>query len=212
MSDDWRVHAALAEEVGAHHLLKGLHEREIEQEVESQLPDRLPVTTNGPDVFVYAGDRAQAEQAAAVVTQILDGHGLSADISIACWHPEAEEWRPPDEGLPDTPEEQAAEHDIREAKEAEESSERGPQWEVRIDLPSHREALEIADRLEAEGLTPLRRWTHVFISAATEDDAQALADRLRGELPPEATIIVEGTAADAWRATHRFAILGGLAG
>ena len=126
MSDDWRVHAALAEEVGAHHLLKGLHEREFKEEVQDQLPDRLPVTTNGPDVFVYAGDRAQAEQSAAVVAQILDSHGLVAEVSIACWHPEAEEWRPPDEGLPDTPEEQAAEREIREAKEAEESSERGP--------------------------------------------------------------------------------------
>jgi hypothetical protein len=52
---------------------------------------------------------------------------------------------------------------------------------------------------------------HAVISVATEDDADALAARLKTEELGAENIIVEGTAADAWRATHPYAVLGGLA-
>jgi len=211
MSDDWRVHAELESEIGAGHLLKGMHEREIASELHDHLDSRLPVTAEGKHVFVYTADRAQAETAAAVVAEVLDHHDLHGVVLIAQWHPVEEAWKDPDEPLPLTPEQQAAEHAALEEREARESAERGAQWEVRIDLASHADALAVADRLEGEGLAPLRRWKHVFLSVATEDDANALADRLRGEDLGAENIVVEGTAADAWRATHPYAVLGGIA-
>lgn len=211
MSDDWRVHAELESEIGAGHLLKGMHEREIAGEVQDHLGGRLPVTADGHDVFVYTADRGQAETAAAAVAEVLAAHDLLGTVTIMQWHPVAEAWKSPDEPLPATPEEQAAEHAARQEREARESAERGAQWEVRIDLDSHARALEVADRLEAEGLAPLRRWKHVFLSVATEDEAKALAERLKGESLGAENIIVEGTAADAWRATHPYAVLGGIA-
>jgi len=212
MSDDWRVHAELEDEIGAGHLLKGMAEREIARDVRAGLGARLPVTAEEHDVFVYTGDRAQAETAAAAVAEVLDQHRLAGTVTIACWHPVEGAWKDPDEPLPETSEQHAAELAAREAREELESAERGPQWEVRIDFESHEEAVRAAERLEAEGLTPLRRWKHVFISVASEDDANELADRLRGEQIGAERIIVEGTAADAWRATHPYAVLGGLAG
>ena len=124
-------------------------------------------------MFVYTADRAQAETAAAVVAEVLEHHELHGVVLIAQWHPVEEVWKDPDEPLPLTPEQQAAEHAALEEREARESAERGAQWEVRIDLASHAEALAVADRLEGEGLAPLRRWKHVFLSVATEDDANA---------------------------------------
>jgi len=211
MSDDWRVRAELDDEIGAGHLLKGMHEREIAHEVQDQLGGRLPVTADERDVFVYTADRAQAETAAAAVAEVLTAHDLHGIVTITQWHPVEEAWKDPDEPLPLTPEQEAAELAAREQREARESAERGPQWEVRIDLETHQQALDVADRLESEGLAPLRRWKHVFISVASEDDANELADRLRGEDLGAENIIVEGTAADAWRATHPYAVLGGLA-
>ncbi|HVP01784.1 MAG TPA: hypothetical protein VMT10_04370 [Solirubrobacteraceae bacterium] len=211
MSDDWRVRADLERPIDTGHVLKALHEHELQDEVARGLPQRLPVTAGDASVFIYCADRDQAEQAAAAMRAVLERHDLRGEIEITCWHAEAEAWEAPDEPLPQTPEEHAAEHARLEAREAQESRERGPQWEVRIDLRSHKEALAVADRLEAEGLRPLRRWTHVFVSAATDDEAHALADRLSGTLPPDAHVTVEGTAADAWRATHPYAVLGGIA-
>lgn len=211
MSDDWRVHAELEDEIGAGHLLKGMHEREIAHEVQDQLGGRLPVTADERDVFVYTADRAQAETAAAAVAEVLTAHDLHGVVTIAQWHPVEEAWKDPDEPLPLTSEQEAAERAAREQREERESAERGAQWEVRIDLESHAHSLAVAERLEGEGLAPLRRWKHVFISVASEDDANELADRLRGEDLGAENIIVEGTAADAWRATHPYAVLGGLA-
>ncbi len=209
MADDWRVHAELENEIGAGHLLKGMQERELGNEVEDRLGGRLPVTADGRDVFVYTPDRAQAEAAAAAVSEVLSAHGLEGKVAISQWHPEAEAWEDADEPLPATPEQQAAEHAEREQREARESAEEGAQWEVRIDLGSHGDAVAAAERLEGEGLAPLRRWKHIFIAVSTEDDANTLAQRLRGELDAE-NITVEGTAEEAWRATHPYAVLGGL--
>ena len=212
MSDDWRVHAELEDEIGAGHLLKGMAEREIARDVQEELGARLPVTADDRHVFVYTPDRAQAETAAAAVAEVLEEHELAGTVTIARWHPVEGAWKDPDEPLPETPAQHAAEVAAREARQERESAERGPQWEVRIDFDSHDEAVAVADRLESEGLAPLRRWKHVFISVASEDDARELAERLRGEQLGAERIIVEGTAADAWRATHPYAVLGGLAG
>ena len=212
MSDDWRVHAELESEIGAGHLLKGMAEREIAHEVQDHLSGRLPVSADGHDVFVYTADRAQAEAAAAAVADVLSDHDLHGVVVIAQWHPVEQAWKDPDEPLPATPEQQAAERAQLEGREARESAERGAQWEVRIDLASHADAVAVADRLEDEGLAPLRRWKHIFLTTATEDDADALAGRLRGEALGAESIIVEGTADDAWRATHPYAVLGGLGG
>ena len=131
MSDDWRVHAELESEIGAGHLLKGMHEREIASELHDHLDSRLPVTAEGKHVFVYTADRAQAETAAAAVAEVLEHHDLHGVVLIAQWHPVEEAWKDPDEPLPLTPEQQAAEHAALEEREARESAERGAQWEVR---------------------------------------------------------------------------------
>ncbi|MCU0313611.1 MAG: hypothetical protein MUC84_06065 [Solirubrobacteraceae bacterium] len=211
MSDDFRVRADLNEAEHARRLVHGLHEHEVEHDLAERLRHRVPVSASDASVFVYAGDEPAAVQAAVIVRDVLADHGLTGELSLARWHPVEEAWEPLDVPLPETPEALAAEHAKVEAREAQESASLGAQWEVRIDAASHRDAEAMADRLEAEGLAPLRRWKHVFVSVATDDDARALADRLRAELPEAVAVTAEGTAADAWRATHPFAVLGGIA-
>ena len=212
MSDDFRVHAELDNEIGAGHLLKKMHESEIAGEVQDQLGGRLPVSAEGRNVFVYTPDRAQADAAAAAVADVLTSHDLRGVVTVSRWHPDELAWKDADEPLPATPEQQAAEHANLEQREAQESAALGDRWEVRIDLATHAEAVAVADRLETEGLEPLRRWKHIFLLVPTEDDANALATRLRGEDLGAEAITVEGQADDAWRATHPYAILGGLGG
>lgn len=212
MSDDWRVRADVAEPGGGRRLVRGLHEHQVERDVRERLGERLPVSASEDSVFVYAETEQQARRAADVLGAVLAEHSLTAQVTLTRWHPEEERWEDAAEPLPTTPEERAAERAVRTEREAQESAAEGPQWEVRIDLDSRHESQALADRLAAEGLRPLRRWRHVFVSCATEDEARALSDRLRGEVPPGAGLIVEGTAADAWELTHPFAILGGIAG
>jgi hypothetical protein len=60
-----------------------------------------------------------------------------------------------------------------------------------------------------------RHWRHLTLGAEDEDDARALAERLRSEAPQGSTLDVEGSAWDAWVAVNGparpFALFGGLA-
>ena len=212
MSDDWRVRTELQDPAGAPEVLRGINEWGLASDLEATLPERLPVSAGESRVFVYAASRDQARRAAATVRQVIEAAGLQGTVMVDRWHPEAEEWQDAKAALPQTPAEHDAEHARREAREAHASDAHGPQWELRVDCGSRHDALALAAQLESDGIPALRRWQHVFILAATDDEAQAHAERLRAQLPPDAVMTVEGSAAGIWNATHRFAVLGGLAG
>ena len=50
-----------------------------------------------------------------------------------------------------------------------------PGWEVHVQLRWHRQAVELAERLQAEGHPVIRRWRYLVLGANNEDDASALA-------------------------------------
>src|SRR5262249_51813004 len=144
------------------------------------------------------------EQARELVRSILDKEQLSATFALDRWHPLADEWRPGDEPLPDTDAEREAELDEAEAQDAADSAASGyAEWEGRIDLPGHPEAVELAERLEGEGMRVTRRWKHLIVGAADEEDANDLADRLRAEAPAEAKFTVEPSGEMAWEAAPK---------
>jgi hypothetical protein len=73
--------------------------------------------------------------------------------------------------------------------------------------------VELAERLEAEGISPLvRRWKYLLIGTATDDDARALAERIRAEVPEGADVKAEPSAAVGWEATgnNPFSVFGGF--
>jgi hypothetical protein len=81
-------------------------------------------------------------------------------------------------------------------------------------LPTHHDARAFAERLAAEGIPVQRHWRHLTLGAEDEDDAQALAERLRSEIPQGSNVEVEGAAWPMWLAVNAparpFAIFGGL--
>ena len=66
-------------------------------------------------------------------------------------------------------------------------------WEVRVDLPHMRDAHELAERLENEGLDVTRRWSHIFVGAPTEEEAARLGKRLESETPEGTEVHVQPT-------------------
>jgi hypothetical protein len=215
MNHDWRLQIDFVEEGPADALHDRLDARELEHDLSTAFHDRVIVSRNGTTIFLYAGDREQAEKARALVERWAADNEEELDVGFTRWHPVALEWRPADEPLPEDAEGQAAEHRAKIAKERQETEEQGyPQYEVRIDLPSHKEAEEFADRLRVEGLPTVHRWKYVLVGAGDEDSANALAERIRGEAPSDSQVSVEAT----WKEMaddlppNPFAFLGGLAG
>ena len=79
--------------------------------------------------------------------------------------------------------------------------------------PTHRDAVELAERLEGEGISPLvRRWKYILIGTETDEQARALAERIRAEAPPDAEVKAEPSAAIGWELTGEnwFTTFGGF--
>ena len=215
MADDWRLTVELDDEADAAQLGRLLAGLELPEEERAKLGDRVAVSRDGRRVFLYAGSEPRARQADQLVRSALDERGIGAEISLHRWHPVEQLWEDPEVPVPRTEEEWRTEHERLQEREAAESLEEGyAHWEVRVELPTHGETVELADRLEAEGLRVVRRWTYVLVGAVNEDEAHALAERLRDEAPEGARVDVEPGGQMVWEVAPQnpFAIFGGLGG
>jgi hypothetical protein len=214
MNDDWRVQVDFRDDG----VLDALHDRldaeELEHDLSEAFHDRVIVSRNEATIFLYAGDREQAEKAQELVARLAAEDEEEVELDLRRWHPVALEWRPADEPLPEDAAARGAEHQARIEAERRESEEQGyPQYEVRVNFPSWGEAGEFAERLRAEGLQTVHRWRHVLVGAADEDAAKALAERIRAEAPPGSEVVVEATLKEiADDIRNPFAFLGGLGG
>jgi hypothetical protein len=215
MAEDWRLTVTLHEEGLIGRLLLALHERELEDELRASLGGRVAVSGSGNRLFLYANSEEAVRQVAQVVREVLAEHGIQGELEIHRWHPLEESWEDPSVPLPRTPADRQAELERREQEEAAESLATGlAAWEVRVELPSHADAVALAERLGEEGYSVVRRWTYLLIGAENEKAARALARRLRREAPAGARVQVEPGGGLVWELLPRnpFAIFGGLAG
>ncbi|MCW2987809.1 MAG: hypothetical protein JWM24_747 [Solirubrobacterales bacterium] len=215
MNDEWRLQIDVRRERDAGSLTERLNAAELEHELSEAFHDRLIVSGDGPRVFVYAGTREQAESARDLIAKLAETHGWDLDSELTHWHPEAERWEAPDLPLPEGDAARLAEHEELIAAERKQLAESGePEFEVRVDLPSHREAVRFAELLRAEGLPAVRRWKYLVVGASDEDSASALATRLEGEAPAGSRVTVEGSGQIAYaeRPANPFAVFGGLGG
>jgi hypothetical protein len=211
MGDDWRLRITLAGPGEADRLADELQQGTLEHQLASGAGQRVIVSRDGREVFLYADRREQLERA----RQAIEGRGGQVQSELRRWHPVAEEWEDPETPLPADESGVAAEHAERIAEEREESRELGtPEWEVRVECGSHRDTVALAERLESEGLQPVRRWRYLLVGAPDEDSARVLADRLTAEAVPGCTVTVEGTGAAVRAETpaNPFAVFGGLGG
>jgi hypothetical protein len=206
MHDEFRVKVEVDEPRALLDALKAA----AQGDAQGALP-RAAVTHEGEHVFLYTDSLEAAQRAQAVVREAMSQRGLSGAVAVNRWHPLEERWEDASEPLPVSDAERAAEHARLEALETAESEEAGvADWEVRITLPTHHDARAFAERLRGEGIPVNQRWRHLLVGANDEDDAAALAERLRAEAPAGSEIISEGSGLPYWQMLHPYAYLGGL--
>jgi len=204
VEDEFRVEVELDDEHG-YSLGERLRAFDLDDDARERLGPNVMVTRDGSRLFLYAASDVQAREAERIVRELVDADRLSADIAVTRWHPVEEAWKDASIPLPATPEDERAEYDAREETEAEEARlEGGFDWEVVIHLPEREAAVQLAERLAAEGTPVVRRWRYVVAGALTEEDAQELADRLRSELPEDADVRVEVDLSDLPRGPLQF--------
>jgi hypothetical protein len=173
------------------------------------------VSRDGDTLFLYSATREQIESARAAVEKLAEQHGWAIEVELRRWHPDSEEWEDPDKPLPASEAERAAEHEELIAAERQAVAEGGePEFEIRVDLPSRRDAAHFEDRLRAEGLPAVRRWKYLVLGATDEDSGRELAKRLEEEAPAGSTVTLEANERAIYedRPSNPFAIFGGLGG
>jgi hypothetical protein len=190
-SDDWRIHVAVGAEAGG--LLDRLADvlggeaAELAEELEKR---RLAVSRDGDELFVYAASRGEAERARDIIVAVLQAEKIEATTSAI------EHWLDAEDRWDDEPPGETWE---------EEELDRGyAPWEVRVTLPSHREARALAETLEGEGYSVDRRWRYLIAGTASKADAEALALRVHGEVEPGGELVWETVPGNP------FAVFGGL--
>ncbi len=215
MNDDWRVQVTCPTTATAAALSEELRSGKLEHELESSAGERVVVSVEGHELFLYAGSREQAERAIDAVKRLAGSAKLSVDTDLKRWHPIAEEWVDPDQPLPDTVAETAVEHDEAIEREREESAEMHvSEYEVRVQTHSHHDTVALSEKLKEQGIPSLRRWRYLLVGAPDEDAAKALADRISELAPQGSTVEVEASYAEVEAETpgNPFAVFGGLGG
>lgn len=192
-NDDWRIRIEVEEEEHATGLLERLGaelDAEARKLAEGLQAHRLAVSRDGDTVFVYAATHAEAERAHSLVQAELRKQGFAARASAI------EHWLDAEDRWDDEPPGETWE---------EEELDRGfAPWEVRVECSSRQEAQGLAERLEAEGHRPERRFNYLIVGAASREDADALAARLHGEVEAGGEVVLETSPANP------FAVFGGL--
>jgi hypothetical protein len=162
---------------------------ELAQELEQR---RLVVSRDDDDVFVYAGTRAEAERARSVIQAALRDLGFSAVTGpVEHWLEDEERWD--DEPPGETWEEEELEHGYA-------------PWEVRVRTRSREEARRLQKQIEEDGYPVVRLFDHLVVGASSREDADALAERVHGEVEPGGALV--------WQTVpgNPFAVFGGLGG
>ena len=189
MADDWRVCIALG----------GGSVRSIRQALWTALDGRLSgyvtVSSNATQIFLYAPSIRLADEAAQVAREVLAQRNVDAPVRTESWSYREQQWRDADE-MPADPaadrqEEERARHAYRQEEERARSARTGfPAWEVRIELPSHRDVVALAGQLAAQGWRVRRRPRSLIVSANCEDDARGLFSALSGDGDADADMAI----------------------
>lgn len=194
MNDEWRSEVTFDMHSRAQTIVRRLAAGEVSHDLKHEFREKVIVSRDGSVVFVYAASRDQIGKAEEAILGDPEKHGWRAVSRLRRWHPIEEEWEDPGDPLP------VSEGGRREEREALMARERAaaeingyPEFEVRADLPSHHDAVDLSERLNQEGLPAIHRWRYLVVGATDEDNARELAGRIEDESPPETRVKVEGT-------------------
>ena len=193
--NDWRVTVRLHDSGQVGTAARHLSTHQVEGEVHERLGGRVVVgADSGDELFLYTHSEDAAAAAQHSVADLLAVHGLKADFTVERWHPVAEEWEAADLALPQTAAGVQAERRELDAEETQESLSAGVAlFEIRVQLPSHRDSVALAARLTAEGYSVVRRWRFLVAGANNADQAEEFAARIRQEVPAGAVVSIEET-------------------
>jgi hypothetical protein len=192
MAEEWRAEVHLEDEGHGLKLGDRLKSLDLDDEARERLGKKVIVTRDGARMFLYTDSETSARKAEEVTKELAGSEGLEAKTKVTRWDPDADEWVDPATPRPQSEAERVAEQREHEKRQEREAAATGKyDWELRVDLDSRGDASDLSDRLSEKSINHHRRWKHVLIPAATEEQAADIADRVRELAPGEPEFHVE---------------------
>jgi hypothetical protein len=190
VGDDWRVTVVFTQADRAGRVAQAVRKQWVDDGVR-RLGFRVAISVNGPSLFLYTATEAAVRKVDRVMREVLADHQIHAEFALDRWHPVAQEWADASVPMPESGDALAAERRRAMDSETEQSATAGrAAWQVRVTLPSHRQAAEAADRLRAGGHQVIRRRKCLVLGADNEDEAHGLAAAIGNEAPPGSSVQV----------------------
>jgi hypothetical protein len=162
---EWRVEINLDDEAHGYSLGERLRSHDLDDHARERLGGGAIVTREGPRLHVYTKSLAAAREAERVLRELIEADRLSADISVTVWDEERDAWLDAEGG------------DVVEDPRADEE---GPEYFVMVESEDQAALEALAARLD--GPVELRRG-RLLVGVADDEEVEALAERLRRELP-----------------------------
>ena len=178
MADDWRVCIAFGG--GSVDSLR----QALTTALGSRLGDQVAISSNATQIFLYFPSIGLADKAAQVAREVLAQRNISVGtVRTEGWSWQEQDWRDADEvPVESAAEQERARHAYIQEQERERSVRSGfPAWQVRVELPSHRDVVALAGQLAAQGWRVRRRIRSLIVWANCEDDATGLARALSAD-------------------------------
>jgi hypothetical protein len=205
VAEDFRVEVELDDEARGYSLSERLRAVGLDDDVRERLGKGVVVTRDGSRLFAYTATENAARAAELVVRELLADDGLTADVRVTRWHPVGEDWRDAAEPLPSTAADEEREYEARQAAEEREAEDEGTfDWQVVAEAGSRDTARKLERQLAGEGHAVKRRWRYVTVGAVTEERAEELAGRLKGELGDDAEVWVQAGLDDVAQGPFQF--------
>jgi hypothetical protein len=190
VAEGWRVSVSVNELPQAK---RRFDPRQTARDLHGRLNDDVLVSSTKTHLYLYADTADWAEEARHVVQDLLVQNDVSADVRLQYWDLVDQVWL---DGVAVPQEDDAgmlaATHQRLQERERQQSEATGlPVWQVRVDLLSRQDVAALAGRLKAEGWSVVTRRKYLIAGANCEDDANGLAEEIRGYSGGGATIQVQ---------------------
>ena len=162
---EWRVEVDLDDEQHGYSLGERLRAHDLDDEASERLGGGAIVTRDGPRLYVYTKSEAAAREAERVLRELVEADRLTADIRVTVWDEERDAWLDAEGG--------AVVEDPR-------AGEEGPEYFVLVESEDQAALEALAGRLG--GPVEVRRGK-LLVGVADDEEVEALAERLRREMP-----------------------------
>ena len=216
MADDWRVTIDFDDEGDGTQFAEWLAAVDLEGEERTTLGDRVIVSRDGPRVYLYADSEEPAREVSARFRRGSSTRAIRPSPRSSAGIRSSRSGRTAPSRCPDTAGgARGGARAVSGARGCRVGRDRAPpSGRSASSCGTHEDTVALAERLESEGIPVVRRHTFLLAGAANEDDARALAERLRGEAPEGAKVEVEPGGGMVWEVAPRnpFTFFGGLGG